>query len=302
MEVEVIARFLVASDLQLTPEAADALAARMWTIELDRGEFLCLQGEPADRFFMVFSGELMVQASSSEGRELVFTSLPPGAPIGEVSIFDAVPRTAAIRAARRSRVLAVGRDTFLELLHDHPSLSIGIARQLAANVRRLSGNVEGVSFLPLRARLAELLLRLADEGGHSGDGVDRLEVAATQQALADRLGSSRESVNKTLAALSAAGSVAVRRGRVEIIDRGALEGEARTDAPTKSETIPRSVKHLTEQQVRDVHTDPSTPVVNGDAGARCIGGTECRGLAGSRDGRTPLEPAELPEGGTPSFR
>lgn len=222
-------RCLVASDLQLTPDAAEALAGGMWTVDLDRGEFLCLQGEPSDRFFVVYSGELVVQASSAEGRELVFTSLRAGAPIGEVSIFDAVPRTAAIRAERRSRVLAIGRTAFLDLLAGHPSLGVGLARYLASIVRRLSGTVEGASFLPLRARLAGLLLTLAVERP-AARGATRLEVVATQQALADRLGSSRESVNKLLAGWADAHHVAVRRGRVELLDVPALEVAARSVA------------------------------------------------------------------------
>jgi CRP-like cAMP-binding protein len=235
IEPEAIAAFLVASELRLAPDAAEALGARMWTIELDRGEFLFHQGEASDRLFVVFSGELVVQTSSPEGRELVFTSLEPGAPIGEISVFDGEPRTAAIRAARHSRVLAIGRDTFLDVLHTHPSLSVGIARHLAANVRRLSGTVEQVSFLPLRARLANLLLRLAVErsgrGGRPRPDGGGWEVVAAQRELADRLGSSRESVNKLLAPWAEAGVVALRRGRVEILDRDALDREARNGNP-----------------------------------------------------------------------
>lgn len=231
IEPEAIAPFLVASELRLAPDAAEALAARMWTVELDRGEFLFHQGEPSDRLFVVFSGELVVQASSPEGRELVFTSLESGAPIGEVSVFDGEPRTASIRAVRRSRVLAIGRDTFLDVLHTHPSLSMGVARHLAANVRRLSGTVEQASFLPLRARLANLLVMLAVErdGGKSDPRPDAgvWEVVAAQQELADRLGSSRESVNKLLAPWAESGVVALRRGRVEILDRDALDREGR---------------------------------------------------------------------------
>lgn len=229
LERGAIAQFLIGSELRPSPAAADALAARMWTVELDRGEFLCHQGEASDRFFVLFSGELRVQASSAEGRELVFTSLKPGAPIGEVSIFDGIARTAGIRAIRASRVLAIGRDSLLELLNQHPSLGVGIARHLAANVRRLSGVVEGASFLPLRARLAQLLLTLAVEPARgrreTSDGPARWEVRATQQELADRLGSSRESVNKALAAFDDSEVVSVRRGRVEIVDRVALADE-----------------------------------------------------------------------------
>lgn len=211
---------LLNSELGLDQKSATALAAEMWSIEVDRGEFLCLQGERSDRFFVVASGSFAIQASSVTGRELVFTSLGPGAPIGEVSVFDATPRSAAIRAVDRSEVLAIGREAFLRLVAEHPSIGLALARHLARIVRRLSENVEGSSFLPLSERLVEVMFTLALDGGNPAGGP--WQIRATQQQLADRLGSSRESVNKLLRSWSKAGLLEIQRGALTVSDGVAL--------------------------------------------------------------------------------
>lgn len=211
---------LLESELELDHDAAVALSAEMRPVVLDRGEFLCLQGEPSDRFFVVSSGLLEIQASSVDGRELIFTALGPGSPIGEVSIFDAAPRSAGIRAQVPSEVLAIRRDIFLRLVSQHPSIGLSLARYLARIVRRLSENVEGSSFLPLSERLVELVFSMAVDNGSSVDGP--LHVTATQQQLADRLGSSRESVNKLLRGWSGSGLVEIRRGSLYVPNGPAL--------------------------------------------------------------------------------
>ena len=217
-------RVLSGSELALEQGAAAALATHMRPVPLRRGEFLFLQGEPCDRFFIVSKGSLEIQASSTTGRELVFGALGPGSPIGEVSIFDETPRSAGIRAAIDSEVLAIGREVFLRLVAEHPSIGLWLARHLARSVRRLSENVEGTSFLPLSKRLADLVCALALQAGNPADGHWRIVV--TQQQLADRLGSSRESVNKLLGGWSSAGLLEIRRGALEVPDGAALRASA----------------------------------------------------------------------------
>lgn len=223
--MEHVIKVLQESELDLDHAAAEALSAEMRSIMLDSGEFLCLQGEPSDRFFVVATGSLEIQASSIDGRELIFTSLGPGSPIGEVSIFDAAPRSAGIRAQVRSEVLSIRRDVFLGLVAQHPSIGLSLARYLARIVRRLSENVEGSSFLPLSERLVELVFSMALDSGAGIDGP--WQVTATQQQLADRLGSSRESVNKLLGGWSGSGLVEIRRGSLYVPDGAALRAAVR---------------------------------------------------------------------------
>ncbi len=206
------ASFLCTSALQLNAVAASALAAEMWPASLQAGEYLFHQGDPTSSFHVLYRGKLEVRATSIEGKELVFTTLEPGAPIGEATIVDGSARSAAIYAPRKAEVLSIARGPFLELAHIHAGISLALARLAAETLRRLSSRVEDDTFVDIETRLARLVISLGGEHNVGGS----VEVKVTQQALADRLGVTRESVNKYLGAWADEGLVELRRGRIVV--------------------------------------------------------------------------------------
>ncbi|MEZ5226177.1 MAG: Crp/Fnr family transcriptional regulator [Acidimicrobiales bacterium] len=207
--------FLCRSDLRLDAVSASALGAAMWPVQLRASEFLFHQGDPCDHFYVVYEGRVDVQATSIEGQELLFTTLHPGAPIGEATIVSGEQRTASIRARDNATLLAIDRVRFLQLAHEHPEISLTLARLAAQTLRRLSTRVEREAFADLDVRLVELLDSLVSA---TSAGVGRVEVQVTQAALGMQLGVSRESVNKHLGRLAARGLIELGRGRVIVLD------------------------------------------------------------------------------------
>ncbi len=216
--------FLCRSALRLDGAAALALGAQMWPTELRKGEFLFHQGDPCDHFHLVYEGAVDVQSTSPEGKELVFTTLRTGAPIGEATIVTGDRRSASIRARRDSTMLTIGRAQFLQLAEEHPTLSLSLARLAAETLRRLSTRIERYAFAELDVRLSELLRDLcATTAAADAGSTDRIDLAVTQQSLADQLAVSRESVNKHLGNLANEGLVELGRGRVSILDLAGLD-------------------------------------------------------------------------------
>jgi CRP-like cAMP-binding protein len=81
--------------------------------------------------------------------------------------------------------------------------------------------LEEMAFKSVPARLAALLLGLADETG---------EVSGySHQALAELLGVYRETVTSTLDAFKARGAIEIGRKRIRLVDRKALAAIA--DSP-----------------------------------------------------------------------
>jgi CRP/FNR family transcriptional regulator, anaerobic regulatory protein len=74
--------------------------------------------------------------------------------------------------------------------------------------------IEDVAFGRMDMRLARLLLRRADVAG---------VLAATHQELAVELGTAREVVSRLLKDFEARGLVRLRRGEVDVVNRGHLE-------------------------------------------------------------------------------
>jgi len=80
--------------------------------EIAPGTVLVREGEPDDRFYVVFAGVLAVSQRALGARSL----LRPGDYFGEVAPAMTVPRTATVSAMTPAVVASCDRATFDELL------------------------------------------------------------------------------------------------------------------------------------------------------------------------------------------
>ena len=79
-------------------------------------------------------------------------------------------------------------------------------------VRRLTEQVKSLALQDVYGRMVRVLMELSDRDGSERVVREKL----TQQDIADRVGSSREMVNRVMKDLTAGGYVAVRDGRYVI--------------------------------------------------------------------------------------
>lgn len=210
-------RRLTELDLGLSPTALDTLAAAMRHVAVEPGEFVLHQGEPGDSFHLILSGTLDVISHSASGKEIVFRTLGAGDPLGELTVVDGARRLASVRAATAAELLSISRSRFRDLALEQAELGLWLALLCAEKTRRLSEWAEGSSSADIGARLAALLLEYAADAASS-------TIRITQQALADRLGVTRESINRHLGSWAAAGTIELKRGRVILIEPEALAG------------------------------------------------------------------------------
>jgi CRP-like cAMP-binding protein len=96
----------------LPGETIATLAKRMDREEVPPGTAIMYEGEPGDRFYVVFAGMLSV---SQRDRGNVGV-LRPGDYFGEVALAMGVPRTATVTAITPAVVASCDRETFDELV------------------------------------------------------------------------------------------------------------------------------------------------------------------------------------------
>jgi cAMP-dependent protein kinase regulator len=96
----------------LPGETLARLAKSMEREEVAPGTSVVHEGEPGDRFYVVFAGMLTVTQSGYGGRDL----LRPGDYFGEVALAMDMPRTATVTAITPSVVASCDRATFDELI------------------------------------------------------------------------------------------------------------------------------------------------------------------------------------------
>jgi CRP-like cAMP-binding protein len=141
---------------------------------------------------------------------------------GEIALLDSKERTADATAATDCELLIVPRRSLFSLLERRPDLCIDLLIVLCERLRRTNEQVEDLAFLDLEARIAKVLVRLAEENGAGQSPTRPVGVKISQRALGELAGGSRESVNKHLQEWKRSGFIAIEKGSIVIHDIDAL--------------------------------------------------------------------------------
>ena len=100
--------------------------AKQWVIDY--------QDDGMDVFFVV-AGSVRVLIYAKSGREVILADLEAGGFFGELAPIDGRTRSASVLAVSDAVVATMPGTVFLEVLHDHPDVSMYVLKLLAARVR-----------------------------------------------------------------------------------------------------------------------------------------------------------------------
>ncbi|MFO0574025.1 MAG: Crp/Fnr family transcriptional regulator [Polyangia bacterium] len=209
----------------------DELANRVSPVRYREGAVLVPQNAPGDQLLVIGSGRVKVAMYSDKGREVTLAVLRPGDVIGEMSVIDGASRSAAVVALSDVSLLSLPRDEFLLHLRRSPQTALNLLGEMAQRLRRANDNIVSLALQDVEVRLVKTLARLArDEGSINPDGSLILRRRPTQQELANMVGSSRETVSRTLAAMARQGLTVTRGRSLLLTERLLRRGQASAQA------------------------------------------------------------------------
>jgi len=186
-----------------------------------KNSVILFEDDPGDALYVVGKGQVKVVLIGEDGREVILSVLGEGEFFGEMALIDDQPRSAHVIAMEDSTLLVVRREDFQGILTQQPLLALALLRELTRRLRRVDEKVGSLVLLDVHGRVAQLLLDLADEAG--GAHITR---RLTHHTIAQMIGSSRETVSRTMRELVEKGLIAVSRRDIVIRDRPALEQAA----------------------------------------------------------------------------
>ena len=188
--------------------------------KFDRREVLFHEGDPAASLHLVDRGKVAIRVTTPLGDVAMLDVLVGGDILGEMALLaPGERRSATAIALERTETLMVDAQRFADLRANHPSAGELLMRLLAGRVQQLNHRLLEALYLPADTRLLRRLLWLADTYGD--------EIPLTQEDLAGLAGATRGTVNRVLRREEENGALALKRGRVIVIDRAALGRRAR---------------------------------------------------------------------------
>jgi MFS family permease len=112
------ASLLIGSDLfaSVSEGAIDQLAGTAEFVEVAPDTVVVRQGEPADAFYVIESGDFAVSATDETGNLIELPTMGPGTHFGEIGLIENTPRTATVTARTAARVLKIDGEAFIQAL------------------------------------------------------------------------------------------------------------------------------------------------------------------------------------------
>lgn len=205
----------------LEQEERSGLAKLFIERKFSKNGVIVFAGDPGDALFVVASGQVKVVRVSEDGREVILSVLGPGSFFGEMSLVDDKPRSAHVIAMEDSRMLVLLRREFEAHVRLHPDVAIGLLRELSRRLRRADQSIANLVLLDVNGRVADLLLRLAGEEDGS-----RITRRLTHQTIAQMIGTSRETVSRTMRQLVTGNVITTSRREIVLLNPAALQEAA----------------------------------------------------------------------------
>jgi CRP/FNR family transcriptional regulator, cyclic AMP receptor protein len=203
----------------VAPGAISALAQQLWPVDFRRGHTVFAEGEPGDCLYIVITGKVKIGRRSPDGHENLLTIMGPSDMFGELSIFDPGPRTSSATTITDARAVSMDRETLRAWIADRPETAEQLLRVLAGQPRRATNDLSDLIFTDVPGRVARQLLQLARRFGTHEHGALRVTHDLTQEEIAQLVGASRETVNKTLSDFA-------RRGWIQLDGKSVLISDA----------------------------------------------------------------------------
>ena len=195
----------------LSEAEVNAIARRAVARAFPKNTIVVSEGDRTDTLHIVVSGRVKIYVSDEKGKEIVLNFAGPGEYFGEL-VLDEGPRAASVMTLEPSRFLVVPKEDLREFVAQSPDFALHLIRKLIRRVRVLTNDIKSLALMDVYGRVARMLLDLAVER----DGALVIEERPTQQEMANRVGASREMVNKILGDLASGGYIAVERDRIRI--------------------------------------------------------------------------------------
>lgn len=222
----------------LTEAECAALVRRSACRSVTGGEVLFREGETCRGLYLIVEGAVRTYRANGEGHEQVLGVFGSGESLGEVSLFDEGPYLASARVSEPGRVLFLPFAEVNALYHSHPQVARAVVQELGYRVRLLAALVDRIALQDVPTRVAEAVLRYADDAGALRSGVT-FQLPRTQEALAAELGTTREGVARALRQLRTTGVIAQQASRVRVLAPDRLERLAGRNARKGSVALSR---------------------------------------------------------------
>jgi CRP/FNR family transcriptional regulator, cyclic AMP receptor protein len=206
----------------LSPLAAKEFESIKMSYRYPEGSILFLENERARGVFLVCSGKVKLSVSSRAGKNLILQIVQPGEVIGLSASMSGAPYEVTAETLHPAQVVFISREDFLRFVHRFPEAYGAVTQQLNLQYARACAQLRTIGLsTTAHEKLARLFLNWPSDEKRSPE-TNQIKVPLTHEQIAACVGSTRETVTRTLSDFKNKHLVTLKGTTVMISDRSAL--------------------------------------------------------------------------------
>lgn len=164
-----------------------------------KGQVIFYEGTPALGVHCIYSGQVKLYKSSDKGNQPIQVIAKSGDTLGYQALFADLPYPLNAEAMEETTVCFIGKDAFFDFVHRNPPLSLRLIQALSQEVISFEDKLMEIVDKPADARMARLILMLAETYGQNSSG-GRIGINLSRQEMADMIATTPETAVRILSA------------------------------------------------------------------------------------------------------
>jgi CRP/FNR family transcriptional regulator, cyclic AMP receptor protein len=206
----------------VAPAKLQELITQVELREIPRRQVIYLPGDPGDQIYFINGGRVKTSKVTRDGKELTLAYRGAGQVFGELAVVDGSPREEMAEAMKNAIITELSVEVFRELLLSDAKLCFAFMAEMGRRRKQLETKLEHLVFKDVQAKLAALLLELAEEYGQETEDGLQIGLKITHQEMANLIGSTRETISLTLAQFKKRGLLDLNGRSVVLKDQSGL--------------------------------------------------------------------------------
>lgn len=187
--------------------------------------FVFMQGDPLESVYFIHAGTVKIYRTDIHGKEQIVSVLQAGEMFPHSGFFRKGNYPAHAEVVEEATLIAIPISEFEQTLICSPELCIKLFRVMGEKIIDLQNRLEEQILHNTYEQIIMLLLRLAKTNAVKESDYYRFTTYFTNRELANMIGTSRETVNRTLSQLKRKGLMDMDEDGYYLIDTKRLEDE-----------------------------------------------------------------------------
>ncbi|MFN8414286.1 MAG: Crp/Fnr family transcriptional regulator [Anaerolineales bacterium] len=180
--------------------------------------FFFFQGDPADYFYILTSGQAKLMQSNPSGQQVNLRTIYPWQMFGALGAIRAnATYPASAQAHEDSTALAIKSEFILNMMQTRPYLSTGLMNLMTTYIQEMQSRYRELATERVEQRVANALLRLAGQSGQRVGKEAEIELSFSRQDVAEMTGTTLFTISRLLSEWERKGLIETGRERIKIL-------------------------------------------------------------------------------------